>query len=68
MQKGMPLIGHVYPKGESVPVEERTSWENIAYCIRSACEMGMDIVKTTYCGNPDVWPRPCPLYPAASVL
>ncbi|MFR4335367.1 MAG: class I fructose-bisphosphate aldolase [Lawsonibacter sp.] len=53
MQKGMPLIGHVYPKGESVPVEERTSWENIAYCIRSACEMGMDIVKTTYCGNPD---------------
>ena len=53
MQKGMPLIGHVYPKGESVPVDQRTSWENIAYCIRSACEMGMDIVKTTYCGNPD---------------
>ena len=53
MQKGMPLIGHVYPKGESVPADQRTSWENIAYCIRSACEMGMDIVKTTYCGNPD---------------
>ena len=24
-----------------------------ACLIRSACEMGMDIVKTTYCGNPD---------------
>lgn len=43
--KGMPLIGHVYPKGESVPVDQRASWENIAYCVRSACELGMDIVK-----------------------
>lgn len=51
--KGMPLIGHVYPKGESVPVDKRTSWENIAYCVRSACELGMDIVKTTYTGDPE---------------
>ena len=51
--KGMPLIGHVYPKGESVPVDKRTAWENIAYCCRSACELGMDIVKTTYTGDPD---------------
>ncbi|MDO4619251.1 MAG: fructose-bisphosphate aldolase [Lachnospiraceae bacterium] len=50
---GMPLIGHVYPKGESVPKEERASWENIAYCVRSACELGMDVVKTTYTGDPD---------------
>ena len=53
MAKGMPLIGHVYPKGESVPADQRTSWENIAYCVRSACELGMDIVKTTYTGDPD---------------
>ena len=51
--KGMPLIGHVYPKGESVPVDKRTAWENIAYCVRSACELGMDIVKTTYTGDPE---------------
>lgn len=51
--KGMPLIGHVYPKGESVPADKRTAWENIAYCCRSACELGMDIVKTTYTGDPD---------------
>lgn len=53
MRKGMPLIGHVYPKGESVPADKRTSWENIAYCVRSACELGMDAVKTTYTGDPD---------------
>ena len=53
MAKGMPLIGHVYPKGERVPVDKRAAWENIAYCVRSACELGMDIVKTTYTGDPD---------------
>lgn len=53
MRKGMPLIGHVYPKGESVPSDKRAAWENIAYCVRSACELGMDIVKTTYTGDPD---------------
>ena len=52
-RKGMPLIGHVYPKGENVSMEDRTAWENIAYCVRSACELGMDIVKTTYTGDPD---------------
>lgn len=50
---GMPLIGHVYPKGESVAKESQTSWQNIAYCVRSACELGMDVVKTTYTGDPD---------------
>ena len=53
MRKGMPLIGHVYPKGESVKPEDRTAWENIAYCVSSACELGMDIIKTTYTGDPD---------------
>ena len=53
MRKGMPLIGHVYPKGESVKPEDRTAWENIAYCVRSACELCMDIIKTTYTGDPE---------------
>ena len=53
MAKGMPLIAHVYPKGESVAPDQRTAWENIAYCCRSACELGVDIVKTTYTGDPD---------------
>lgn len=52
-RKGMPLIGHVYPKGEGVAKNDYAAWENIAYCVRSACELGMDIVKTTYTGDPD---------------
>ena len=39
--------------GADVPVDKRTAWENIAYCVRSACELGMDIVKTTYTGDPE---------------
>ena len=53
MRKGMPLIGHVYPKGESVKPEDRRAWENFAYCVRSACELGMDIIKTTSTGDPE---------------
>ncbi|MDF2951675.1 MAG: fructose-bisphosphate aldolase [Anaerocolumna sp.] len=53
MAKGMPLIGHVYPKGESVAKDKQTAWENIAYCVRSAAELGIDIIKTTYTGDPD---------------
>lgn len=64
-RKGMPLIGHVYPKGESVSMEGRTAWENIAYCVRSACELGMDIVKTTYTGDPDSMARALACVPAS---
>lgn len=65
MRKGMPLIGHVYPKGESVPADQRTSWENIAYCVRSACELGMDIVKTTYTGDPESMAKVVACVPSA---
>lgn len=65
MAKGMPLIGHVYPKGEHVPADQQTSWENIAYCVRSACELGMDIVKTTYTGDPDSMAKVVSCVPSA---
>lgn len=65
MAKGMPLIGHVYPKGESVAKDKQTAWENIAYCVRSACELGMDIVKTTYTGDPDSMARAIACVPSS---
>lgn len=68
MAKGMPLIGHVYPKGESVPKDQQTSWENIAYCVRSAAELGIDIIKTTYTGNPDTMAKVVALCPARVVI
>lgn len=51
MSLGMPLIGHMYPKGESVAHADMTKWENIAYCVRAGAELGVDIIKTTYTGD-----------------
>lgn len=52
MAAGMPLVGHIYPKGEMIAEADRTAWENIAYCCRAGAELGVDIVKTTYTGDP----------------
>jgi class I fructose-bisphosphate aldolase len=68
MRKGMPLIGHVYPKGESVPKDQQTAWENIAYCCRSAAELGIDIIKTTYTGDPDTMAKVVNCCPARVVI
>lgn len=48
---GMPVVAHIYPKGEFIPLDERTSVENLSYCVRVGAEMGVDIIKTTYSGS-----------------
>ena len=66
MALGMPLIGHIYPKGESVPKSEQTKWENIAYCVRAGAELGVDIIKTTYTGSPETMQKVVETVPAAT--
>lgn len=68
MSIGMPLIGHVYPKGETVTKDKQTAWENIAYCVRSASELGIDIIKTTYTGDPDSMAKVVSLCPSRVVI
>jgi DhnA family fructose-bisphosphate aldolase class Ia len=68
MSYGMPLIGHIYPKGESVPKSEQTKWENIAYCARVGAELGVDIIKTTYTGDPDTMNKVVEACPARVVI
>ncbi len=68
MVQGMPLIGHVYPKGEHVAPADRTAWENIAYCCRAAAELGVDIIKTTYTGSPDTMEKVVACCPARVVI
>ncbi len=68
MAAGMPLIGHMYPKGESVSVEDRTKWENIAYCVRAGAELGVDIIKTTYTGDPKTMEKVVQSCPARVVI
>ena len=66
MELGMPLIGHIYPKGESVAKADQTKWENIAYCVRAGAELGVDIVKTTYTGSPDTMRKVVEAVPEAT--
>jgi len=54
---GMPLICHIYPKGNLVPNSERCSVENISYAARIAAELGVDIVKTWYTGSPKTFSK-----------
>jgi len=68
MSMGMPVIGHIYPKGESVPVADRTKWENIAYCCRAGAELGVDIIKTTYTGDPKTMEKVVAACPARVVI
>lgn len=63
---GMPLIGHIYPKGESVAKADQTKWENIAYCCRGGAELGVDIIKTTYTGDPESMHKVVEAVPAAT--
>jgi class I fructose-bisphosphate aldolase/fructose-bisphosphate aldolase/2-amino-3,7-dideoxy-D-threo-hept-6-ulosonate synthase len=68
MSFGMPLIGHIYPKGESVKPEDRTKWEHIAYCCRTGAELGVDIIKTTYTGDPKTMEKVVAACPARVVI
>ena len=68
MAAGMPLIGHMYPKGESVKPADRTKWENIAYCCRAGAELGVDIIKTTYTGDPKTMEKVVAACPARVVI
>lgn len=68
MSFGMPLIGHIYPKGESVAHEDRTKWENIAYCCRAGAELGVDIIKTTYTGSIETMGKVVEACPARVVI
>lgn len=49
---GLPVVTHIYPKGDLIPSSERYSYKHVAYAARAAAELGVDIVKTFYTGDP----------------
>lgn len=49
---GMPSIAHIYPEGNLIAEKERYSTEWVSYAARTAAEIGIDIVKTHYTGDP----------------
>lgn len=50
---GLPVIAHIYPRGNLIPAEEKNDWRNTAYAVRTGAELGVDIVKTKYTGDPE---------------
>lgn len=54
---GMPVIAHIYARGEQILKEEQRNWKNVAYAVRAGAELGVDIVKTTYTGDVESFAR-----------
>jgi DhnA family fructose-bisphosphate aldolase class Ia len=54
---GMPLIAHIYPKGEMIKAEDQYSVEALSYAVRAGAELGVDIIKTWYPGSPDAFAK-----------
>ncbi|MBD1379789.1 class I fructose-bisphosphate aldolase [Metabacillus arenae] len=54
---GLPLIAHIYPRGNQIPDHEQNDWKNVAYAVRAGAELGVDIVKTKYTGSPKTFEK-----------
>lgn len=46
---GMPLLVMIYPRGEGI---DPTSQQSVGHCVRVAEEIGADLIKTNYTGDP----------------
>ena len=49
---GMPVIGHIYPKGNTAKPEDFYSLKYVKYAAHIGAEVGLDIVKVPYTGSP----------------
>lgn len=65
---GMPTVTHIYPKGNLISDKERYSAKWVAYAARAAAEIGMDIVKTYYTGDPASYAEVIKACPAKVVV
>ncbi|MHB8277417.1 MAG: class I fructose-bisphosphate aldolase [Candidatus Humimicrobiaceae bacterium] len=65
---GMPTVAHIYPKGNLINEDERYSYQYVSYAARVAAEIGIDIVKTFYTGNPDSYRKVIESCPARVVV
>ena len=54
---GLPVVSHIYPKGEMIKDSDRYKAEYVAYAARAAEELGVDIIKTFYTGDPESYSK-----------
>ncbi|HDK26690.1 MAG TPA: fructose-bisphosphate aldolase [Candidatus Atribacteria bacterium] len=50
---GMPLVAHIYPRGEYIKNE--LTVKNVSYAVRVAAELGVDIAKIHYTGTKETF-------------
>ena len=50
---GMPLVAHIYSRGEFIKNE--LTVKNVSYAVRVAAELGVDIAKTHYTGSKETF-------------
>ena len=63
---GMPLVAHIYSRGEYI--EKETTVENTSYAVRVAAELGVDIAKTHYTGSKETFKQVINATPAKVVI
>ncbi|MCI8576563.1 MAG: fructose-bisphosphate aldolase [Lachnospiraceae bacterium] len=54
---GMPVISHIYPRGNHITRPDQYSVESVTYAARAAAELGVDLVKTNYTGTAESFAR-----------
>ena len=54
-QYGMPLLAMMYPRGPKIPNEHDAA--SVAHAARVGVELGADIIKTNYTGDPETFKR-----------
>lgn len=65
---GMPVIAHIYPRGNKIPENEKMDWRHHAYAVRLGAELGVDIIKTHYTGDPGSFSKVIASTPAKVVV
>jgi len=68
MSFGMPLVAHIYPRGDFIEKKDQYTWKNVAYAVRAGAELGVDIIKTNYTGSPDTFAKVIEACPARVVV
>lgn len=66
--QGIPMIAHIYPRGNQIPDSEKDHWKHVAYAVRAGAELGVDIIKTKYTGSPDTFRKVVEATPAKVVV
>jgi fructose-bisphosphate aldolase, class I len=63
---GMPLISHIYPRGSEI--KDAKDPDAVAYAVRLAAELGVDIIKTNWNGSAAAFKKAVQACPAKVVL